>query len=204
MDPTPTRKELTHQRIVEVASRAIRRAGYQGVGVADLMKEAGLTHGGFYAHFKSRDALLVEAIEQAGRDNAVVLQARQAQRQAEGQSPLQALLGAYLHADQLSRADRGCVVAALASETPRQDDAVRQAARQRAEALVGQVREALPPGVPTEEAAVITAAMVGAVQLARVLGGEAGAALLARTHDTLIERHDRPLRRPGRAPRPKG
>jgi AcrR family transcriptional regulator len=204
MDPTPTRKELTHQRIVEVASRAIRRAGYQGVGVADLMKEAGLTHGGFYALFKSRDALLVEAIEQAGRDNAAVLQARQAQRQAEGQSPLQALLGAYLHADQLSSTDRGCVVAALASETPRQDDAVRQAARQRAEALVGQVREALRPGVPTEEAAVITAAMVGAVQLARVLGGEAGAALLARTRDTLIERHDPPPRRPGRAPRPKG
>jgi AcrR family transcriptional regulator len=202
MDPTPTRKELTHQRIVEVASRAIRRAGYQGVGVADIMKEAGLTHGGFYAHFASRDALLVEAIEQAGRDNAAVLQARRAQREAEGLSPLQALLGAYLHADQLSSADRGCIVAALASETPRQDDAVREAARQRAEALVGQVRGALPPAVPAGEAAVVTATMVGALQLARTFGGAAGAALLAHTRDTLIERYD-PLRAPAPAPAPR-
>ena len=48
---TPTRKEATHERIVEVAARAIRRSGYDGTSVADIMKEAGLTHGGFYAHF---------------------------------------------------------------------------------------------------------------------------------------------------------
>jgi AcrR family transcriptional regulator len=48
------RKEETHERIVEVAARAIRRTGYSGTGVADIMKEAGLTHGGFYAHFDSR------------------------------------------------------------------------------------------------------------------------------------------------------
>jgi AcrR family transcriptional regulator len=51
MDTPPGRKQLTHERIVETAARAIRRAGFQGVGVADIMKEAGLTHGGFYAHF---------------------------------------------------------------------------------------------------------------------------------------------------------
>jgi TetR/AcrR family transcriptional regulator, transcriptional repressor for nem operon len=57
--PVPTsRKELTHDRILDVAARAIRRAGYDGVGLASIMKEAGLTHGGFYAHFASRDALL--------------------------------------------------------------------------------------------------------------------------------------------------
>src|SRR3954467_1909836 len=62
MSRTPnTRKQETHERIVDVAARAIRRHGYVGVGVADLMKEAGLTHGGFYAHFDSRDALVIEA-----------------------------------------------------------------------------------------------------------------------------------------------
>ena len=55
------RKEITHTRIVETAARAIRRSGYDGTGVADIMKEAGLTHGGFYAHFPSRDAMLAEA-----------------------------------------------------------------------------------------------------------------------------------------------
>ena len=54
MSNAPTRKELSHERIVDVAARAIRRAGYRGVGVADIMKEAGLTHGGFYAHFAKR------------------------------------------------------------------------------------------------------------------------------------------------------
>jgi len=56
MSISPSRKDLSHDRIVEAASKAIRRAGYRGVGVADIMKEAGLTHGGFYAHFDSRDA----------------------------------------------------------------------------------------------------------------------------------------------------
>ena len=58
---TINRKETTHKRIVETAARAIRRSGYDGTGVADIMKEAGLTHGGFYAHFSSRDAMLAEA-----------------------------------------------------------------------------------------------------------------------------------------------
>ncbi len=61
-----SRKELSHERIVDAAARAIRREGYAGVGVADVMKEAGLTHGGFYAHFPSRDAMLVAAMERAG------------------------------------------------------------------------------------------------------------------------------------------
>ena len=71
MSRTPnSRKEETHERIVDAAARAIHRHGYAGVGVADVMKQAGLTHGGFYAHFESRDALLAEAIERAGRDSA--------------------------------------------------------------------------------------------------------------------------------------
>src|SRR5258705_13855339 len=61
-----SRKEVTHDRIVESAARAIRRSGYNGTGVADIMKDAGLTHGGFYAHFSSREAMLAEAADHAG------------------------------------------------------------------------------------------------------------------------------------------
>ena len=68
-----TRKEDTHDHILDVAARALRREGYAGVRVADVMKEAGLTHGGFYAHFPSREALLVEAIARAGRDSAAAV-----------------------------------------------------------------------------------------------------------------------------------
>ena len=84
MDSAPGRKQLSHTRIVEVAARAIRRAGFQGLGVADIMKEAGLTHGGFYAHFASRDALMAEALAHAGRESARRLEA--AQSEAPGSS----------------------------------------------------------------------------------------------------------------------
>ena len=60
METAASRKAQTHERIVQAASRAIRRQGYGGIGVADLMKEAGLTHGGFYAHFDSKTDLLAE------------------------------------------------------------------------------------------------------------------------------------------------
>jgi len=66
-------KEATHERIVSVAARAIRRSGYAGTGVADLMKEAGLTHGAFYAHFASREAMLAEAAGQACKESAAAV-----------------------------------------------------------------------------------------------------------------------------------
>src|SRR6478735_11057212 len=66
-------KEATHERIVEAAARAIRRSGYDGTGVADIMKEVGLTHGGFYAHFASREAMLAEAADRAGAESVATL-----------------------------------------------------------------------------------------------------------------------------------
>ena len=68
---TKDHKQETHARIVKKASVKLRERGAHGIGVADLMKEAGLTHGGFYAHFASREALVVEAFVYAmERSNA--------------------------------------------------------------------------------------------------------------------------------------
>src|SRR6266705_971898 len=92
--PSTRRKEATHERIVEVAARAIRRSGYGGTGVADIMQEAGLTHGGFYAHFASREAMLAEAADRAGAEGVAAV-ARIAAA-APPQRALQALLRAYL------------------------------------------------------------------------------------------------------------
>jgi len=186
MTSSLTRKELSHERIVDVAARAIRRAGYRGVGVADIMKEAGLTHGGFYAHFASRDALLVEAMQQAGRENQAALAASMAKRMTKGDSRFAALVGAYLHDAHLERAEKGCVVAALASETTRQGDEVQQEAKRRVTELVEFVRSALPEGAERDQAQVIAATMVGALQLARTLGGTAGRALLSQTRKALL------------------
>src|SRR4051794_23056726 len=96
MSSAPSRKELTHERIVETAARAIRRGGFSGVGVADIMKEAGLTHGGFYAHFASRNALLVEALEKAGLDSANGMAELTPGKRGAGTSEFQQLVTRYL------------------------------------------------------------------------------------------------------------
>src|SRR6187551_1749206 len=119
MSRTPnSRKHETHERIVDVAARAIRRHGYAGVGVADVMKEAGLTHGGFYSHFESRDALLVEALERAGRQSAETVSRAAASRAGAGVSAFRSLVESYLADTHLASLETGCPVAALCGDMP--------------------------------------------------------------------------------------
>ena len=189
MSIAPSKKELSHARIVEVAAKAIRRAGYRGVGVADIMKEAGLTHGGFYAHFESRDALVVEAMAKAGQENIESLSEVIERRMAKGSSRFKALVDTYLHEAHLQRSEDGCVVAALSSEMTRQDDVVREEARRRVAAMIALVQSTLPDPTDENEAAVVTATMVGALQLARTLDGKEGRTILAQTRQSLLERY---------------
>jgi TetR/AcrR family transcriptional repressor of nem operon len=192
MHTPPSRKDISHERILAVAARAIRRGGFQGVGVADIMKEAGLTHGGFYAHFRNRDALLAEALERAGRDTAARLRDGAARREARGLSPLRALVEAYLSDRHLGEIETGCAVAALASEMPRQAADLREAAAQRVRGLLANVRRALPEDAPAETAAAVASQMVGALQLARALGDNTeGRALLKAAREALLSQHDR-------------
>ena len=111
---TAKKKEATHERIVEVAARAIRRSGYAGVSVADIMKEAGLTHGGFYAHFASREAMLAEAADRAGAES--VAMAAKVAAHAPPNEALPAMLAAYLSKAHFDNAETGCPIAALGSE----------------------------------------------------------------------------------------
>jgi len=192
MESPPSRRELTHDRIVASAARAIRRAGYAGVGVADIMKDAGLTHGGFYAHFASRDALLVEAIERAGRDSAAVVSANMTARRAKGASPLRALVESYLADSHLARAEEGCPVAALCGEMPRQAPEVREASAERVRGLLALVQQALPRGAGAGSHLAVASTMVGALQLARALGDNAqGKSLLAASRKSLLAQYDR-------------
>ena len=190
MDKPPGRKELTHERIVATAARAIRRGGFQGVGVADIMKEAGLTHGGFYAHFASRDALLAEALACAGDEGAARI-GKAAAARAAGRSALRSLVDGYLSERHLTSVENGCPVAALASEMPRQAPAVRAAAARRVRGLVSQVRHCLAPGAAADGAPAIASQLVGALQLARALGDNAeGRALLAAARRALLKHYD--------------
>lgn len=193
----PSRKDISHERIVTVAARAIRRGGFQGVGVADIMKEAGLTHGGFYAHFRNRNALLAEALERAGQESAARLNDGVARRAARGGSPLRALVEAYLSERHLGDVEAGCPVAALACEMPRQAAEVREAAAVRVRGLLDGVRRALPEGAPAADAAAVASQMVGALQLARALGDNAeGRALLKAAREALLSQYDKTIGTP--------
>ncbi len=191
MSRTPnSRKEETHERIVDVAARVLRRNGYAGVGVADVMKEAGLTHGGFYAHFESRDALLVEALARAGQDSAAKVARAAEARRGKGVSAFRSLVETYLADGHLASLESGCPVAALGGEMPRQSPAVREASAVRVERLIGAVREALPAG-SRSAASVVAGTLVGSLQLARALGDNAaGRATLAAARKALIQQHD--------------
>jgi len=168
--PAPSRKEVTHDRIVETAARAIRRAGYGGAGVAQIMNEAGLTHGGFYAHFESREAMLAEAADQAGADGMDML-ARVAAA-APPKRALEALLRAYLSKEHVESVETGCAIAALGSEIPRQAPKIRRVATRRIKEMIDLVARQSPdwgqPGAH-ERALVSVATALGALVLARAV-----------------------------------
>jgi AcrR family transcriptional regulator len=191
MSRTPySRKQQTHERILNVAARAIRQHGYAGVGVADVMKKAGLTHGGFYAHFDSRDALLVEALERAGRESGEAVNSAVKERAVEGVSAFRALVEAYLADEHLASLETGCPVAALAGDMPRQSDLVREASAGRVRRLVAGVRSTLPHA-SRATASVVAGTLVGTLQLARAMGANAeGRAMLSAARKALIQQYD--------------
>lgn len=177
------RKEATHERIVEVAARAIRRSGYGGTGVADIMKEAGLTHGGFYAHFDSRDALLAEAGDRAGAES-VALAARVAATAPPGQALL-AMMQAYLSPQHIAGIETGCPVSALGSEMPRQAPEVRRAATIHIKEMIDVFARQMPDwGQPRahEQAMALVCALIGTTVVARAVDDpKLSAALCAAT-----------------------
>jgi AcrR family transcriptional regulator len=165
-----SRKEATHERIVEVAARAIRRSGYGGTGVADIMKEAGLTHGGFYAHFESRDALLAEAGDRAGAES-VALAAQVAAAAPPGQAIL-AMMQAYLSPEHIAAIETGCPVSALGSEMPRQAPEVRRAATIHIKEMIDLFARQLPDwGQPQahEQAMAMVCGLIGTTMMARAV-----------------------------------
>ena len=163
-------KEASHERILAVAARAIRQTGYDGTGVADIMKQAGLTHGAFYAHFASRDAMLAEAADRAGAE--AVAAAASAAANAPPAQALAAMLRVYLSPAHVAHPEQGCPAPALCSEMPRQALEVRRAATRHIKEMVDLVARQSPqwgqPGAH-EQALFTVAAMVGAVVLARAV-----------------------------------
>ena len=167
---TPSRKEVTHERIVTAAGRATRRSGYDGTGVADIMKEVGLTHGGFYAHFASREAMLAEAADHAGAESVATL--TRVAEAVPAKDALRSMIRAYLSKEHVDGIETGCPVAALGSEMPRQAPKVRRAATRHIKEMIDVVALHSPDQEGRggyEQALVTVATIVGALVLARAV-----------------------------------
>src|SRR5690349_21965901 len=112
------------ERIVEIAAQLFRERGFEGIGVADLMNEAGLTHGGFYGHFSSKEDLIAEASARAF-EGSLAVWCSLAERSPG--DPLSAIARVYLSGEHRDSPGAGCLLAALGPEVSRQGKAVRRA-----------------------------------------------------------------------------
>jgi TetR/AcrR family transcriptional repressor of nem operon len=162
MRVTKAQKQVHHDRIVEVASTLFRERGYDGVGVAEVMGGAGLTHGGFYNHFRSKDDLMAAAT------------ARSFAETTERYAAISPTTMVDLYLSRAHRDDRaaGCPAAALSGEAPRQDAATRTVFGDGIEQLIATLAEDLVKGGQTEKEAraraiAVLAEAVGAILLSR-------------------------------------
>ena len=164
------RKKRTRERILASAGRVFRRTGYAGSGVDAVMREAGLTHGGFYAHFRSKEALFAEAVARALGRTVELMEKDAGDR--EGMDWLRAAVRRYLSRTHLEAVEEGCPMPALVSELGRAGDAPREAFEARMLELLADVAEKMPPGTGLDRAdrALATVALcVGGVSMARAV-----------------------------------
>jgi len=186
----------THARIIKRASVRLRERGAHGIGVADLMKDAGLTHGGFYAHFDSREALVIEAFAYAmDRSNA---QWRQLVEQTAPDKRLAAIVNSYLNKVHRDDPGRGCAIPSLGAEIARESPKTRKAFSAKLEQMMNTLAEQMPGVVPKlarKRAMAAVATMMGTLVLARIAGnGELSDEILAAGRDAVLERSSAPKR----------
>jgi TetR/AcrR family transcriptional regulator, transcriptional repressor for nem operon len=168
---SPEHKAETHARIVRKASVRLRERGAHGVGVADLMKEAGLTHGGFYAHFNSREALVIEAFGDA-MDRSIA-RWRKTLAELPPEKRLTAIVDGYLTLQHRDDPGHGCTVPALGAEIARESPKTRKAFAAKLEQLVDVFAEQIsdvPPRTARKRASALLATLMGTVVMARIAG----------------------------------
>ena len=181
------------ERILDVATKLFRERGIDGIGVDDLMKAAGLTHGGFYCHFKSKEDLVAQACARA------VSRMRQNWTNVVDQAtgdPLEALADTYLTAKHRDGAGRGCPMAALGPEIARQSPTVRRAFTDELRPFLDYLSRIVQGGSSSlrrQKALATYASLVGALVISRAvddatLSNEILAAVAATMHDNEAER----------------
>jgi TetR/AcrR family transcriptional regulator, transcriptional repressor for nem operon len=168
----------TRKKVVAIAADALRRDGIQATGVADVMAEAGLTHGGFYRHFASKDQLVAEACAAGMADLAKVINesAEAAAAQGESKASFRSLVENYLSTEHRDNPSGGCFLVGLGSELARADEQTRTAATEGFAELVETIEKRIKrrkPDAARSDAVFALSAMIGAVTMARVINDAA-------------------------------
>jgi TetR/AcrR family transcriptional regulator, transcriptional repressor for nem operon len=182
-----TREQATQNRahVVEVAGTEFRRHGFDGIGVADLMKAAGLTHGGFYNNFASKDALAAEAVTRVFAETTERLR----QIAHASPDPLAATIRSYLSPEHRDAVETGCAIAALSQDAARGSPELRAAFEAGIAGYLDLIVELA--GVSRPRAMAIYATMVGALTLSRTVTDPALAdEILAAAGDSLLGTKD--------------
>ena len=161
------------ERIVEAAAERFRELGFEGIGVADLMKEVGLTHGGFYGYFPSKEDLIAEASARAFT-RSLAAWSKLAERAPD--DPLSAIAGAYLTGRHRDNPGAGCLLAALGADVSRQGPTVRRAVTDNVRAaldLLAKVVRGKSKATKRQKAIGVYATLVGAMVMARAVDDRA-------------------------------
>jgi TetR/AcrR family transcriptional repressor of nem operon len=165
-------KDATRRRIIEVASKQLRKEGVGASGVAGLMASAGLTHGGFYSHFSSKDALIEEALHDAIEQ----VKAWMGSVAESNENKFEAVCRAYLSTHHRDNPETGCVAATLAPEIARHSPAVREMFTKSIVGQIEMVASLLPASAAPEArrsvAMTIISSTMGMIQLARAVDDE--------------------------------
>jgi TetR/AcrR family transcriptional repressor of nem operon len=163
-------KAETHERILERASQAFRERG-TGVGIGDVMSDLGLTHGGFYRHFASKDDLLVEAVSRSLTEVAERFDRIAAKAEPGGE--VAAIITAYLSQEHLRHPESWCALATLAADLGRQPQAVRKRTDAALQAYMARLAKYMPGADITEKSrnfVVLFSGMSGAMAMTRACG----------------------------------
>jgi TetR/AcrR family transcriptional repressor of nem operon len=195
MGHSRTEKAESHERILDAAAARIRAAGLAAINVAELMRAAGLTHGGFYRHFGSREELVGKALERAFIDG----RARASAVKPEGAvASLRGFVRGYLSKSHRDTPERGCAMAALAGDIVRADAAAKALLAEHLQASVDAIAPTLDepdPARAQRQALAVMSTLVGALTLARAVNDpRLSDALLASARDAVLEPRNQAIR----------
>ncbi|MGY3446174.1 MULTISPECIES: TetR/AcrR family transcriptional regulator [unclassified Bradyrhizobium] len=183
-------KQETHARIVKRAATRLREKGAHGIGVADLMKDAGLTHGGFYAHFDSREALVIEAF------NYAMDRANERWRKVTAEVPpekrLATIVDGYLSTVHRDEPGQGCAVPALGAEIARESPKTRKAFALKLDQMIDMITDQIqdvPRKAARKQAMGVLATMLGTIVMSRIAGnGEMSDEILSAGREAVLGR----------------